>query len=1006
MKNRTSVRFWIINVGFRVLACLAIFISTSLFNPGFCQNLRYSFKQGEIIDYDLIEETTRGNGTYTQSVQKIWKYQFTVESVNSSVFKIIMKLLGVSQKDSAPLQNNTTNKVQTSTFNQKSNVFSAFTDVEIKHPISFTMDSRGQILKISGVDSLFNEVFRQRLPSTGSDIGVSYDQILVRYSKEYYSWIIHEFFPAIRESLQPESQMEVIFLKSGIRTVTRVNIWNIAFMEQNDSIAMELQRTHLFEPKTSPLLDLDQTNKMLITWSQHFGYPTHIEYTGFLPEDLALFVSDKQDLFSLGAARHVQITNTKRSQNQGTPVQILGSLSNFENKEITAYYPGGEISKKRIPIFIGKDGKFSISFNLDIQGCIVNFVIGRLGQDFSARPDNQNQIRVFVKPGDSVQFSADLSNMETLKFHGLSQKEQVLLNSLSTDYSPQYPEKSLQAINYNLKLIRQQKYLLDTVFVKHLEREQQYTSLAYQLTEMARPSSLTRATLKPQSIFKFAKYLGCPDGYLSDAYKDFLCQYVDNYYNATTSSRFQGIPSATIFEVAKTILRGWDLYWYLAKLSEDELKGFLFSNSAKYYNRFLDLYPGTEYRIQLFNQHQKIQKGKPGTQIPIILFEDAKGKTHSTNDFLGEYWFILNLDNSARMSKFFQNNTDSLINLIPDHLSVIISSPASDQEELKTCESRFHGKRIMILPSTPKNKEILDYLNDLPKMIIGINTSNLIATYDQFGMFEFGSLATWAYRNSLTSKNINPTFLWYSLGGIVVGAIVIILLIRVRSKRNENRLVLKRKIAQLEVDAVRSRMNPHFLFNALSSIQNLINEKQIEQANQFLSQFGDLVRTILDQSSKSTIGLNEELDMIRNYLEIEQLRFPFEFDIQIDPTIDVYGIEIPPLLIQPHVENAVIHGVSGLGKGGRIIISFRIEDNLLICEVKDNGPGYHPETNQRKGGLGQGWKLTRQRIQLMKEQYGDEISVEVLNLADGSDNENDLAGTVVRFKLPIQKPTL
>jgi LytS/YehU family sensor histidine kinase len=115
---------------------------------------------------------------------------------------------------------------------------------------------------------------------------------------------------------------------------------------------------------------------------------------------------------------------------------------------------------------------------------------------------------------------------------------------------------------------------------------------------------------------------------------------------------------------------------------------------------------------------------------------------------------------------------------------------------------------------------------------------------------------------------------------------------------------------------------------------------------------------------------------------------------------------VPPLLIQPHVENAVMHGISALGTKGMIRINFRKEENQLICEVTDNGPGYHPDENRGTNGLGQGWKLTRQRILLLKEQLGQEISAEVRNLAATDGAGEDSSGTTVIFRLPIQQTTL
>jgi LytS/YehU family sensor histidine kinase len=152
--------------------------------------------------------------------------------------------------------------------------------------------------------------------------------------------------------------------------------------------------------------------------------------------------------------------------------------------------------------------------------------------------------------------------------------------------------------------------------------------------------------------------------------------------------------------------------------------------------------------------------------------------------------------------------------------------------------------------------------------------------------------------------------------------------------------------------------------------------------------------------------LDEEIEMIRNYLQLEQLGFSFVFDIQVDPNLDPATIEIPPLLIQPHVENAVIHGISTMGESGKIEVIFRQEGEHLICEVKDNGPGYQSDSKSGNEGLGQGWNLTRQRIQLLKEQYGEEISADVKYRGEESAEPTGISPTTVTFNLPIQRSSL
>ncbi|MCX6226183.1 MAG: histidine kinase [Bacteroidia bacterium] len=328
---------------------------------------------------------------------------------------------------------------------------------------------------------------------------------------------------------------------------------------------------------------------------------------------------------------------------------------------------------------------------------------------------------------------------------------------------------------------------------------------------------------------------------------------------------------------------------------------------------------------------------------------------------------------------------------------------AKNDVERELIKTRLNGKNIILLAGSEKNPELSEFLATLPSDIMVIDPSGHIASY---GMLDLVNLITWPVSNVSEAKTINLKVFWYSLGGAFVLSLLIILIIRIRSKRKEARMNLKRKIAQLEVDAVRSRMNPHFLFNALGSIQNLVNRGKNQEASLYLARFGDLVRTILTQSSKPVIGLNEEIDMIRNYLLLEQLGSPFTFEIQVNPSIDPATIEIPQLLIQPHVENAVIHGISSLGEAGKIEIDFRLEDNHLICEVTDNGPGYHPGSRPEKEGLGLGWKLTLQRIRLMKEQYGEEVSVEVSNRNPYGEVSSKISGTTVTFRLPMQKSAI
>ncbi len=562
----------------------------------------------------------------------------------------------------------------------------------------------------------------------------------------------------------------------------------------------------------------------------------------------------------------------------------------------------------------------------------------------------------------------------------------------------------MQSTVENINFLARRKAFLSPEFLRFMEIENRYSLLSYQVEEFTR-SGFGQNLNPMDSLPRFIKYLGYPDGYKSDAYKEFICDLVASYGILKILKIF-GYSDRRNYDLSASILNGWDLYWYSAELAENRLDNFPDSDYDGLYLRFSQIYPGTEYQNQLHQKYQATEKCRIGANVPFFKFEDLSGRKYSTGDFTGQNWVIVNRPIGIKNYKSISELFKRLLNSPYQKVTILICSPVIDSSEQNRLAEEFKAKPIILVKSSAKGRLFKEYLKNLPEMEIGIDGDNRIAAYGLSYWQEIETLNTWPRLTSLPSKTINLKVFWFSLGCAFVLTLIIVIAIRIRSKRKESRLILKRKMAQLEVDAVRSRMNPHFLFNALSSIQNLINKKQIEEANLFLARFGELVRTILSQSSKPAIGLNEEIDMIRNYLQLEQLRFPFTFDIQINPALDLFAIEVPPLLIQPHVENAVMHGISAMGKDGRIDISFRTENRHLICEVKDNGPGYHPGTKKGNGGLGQGWKLTRQRIELMKEQYGDDVLVEVKSPSQETADNRDSSGTTVIFSLPMQIPSL
>ncbi|ODS81396.1 MAG: hypothetical protein ABS46_11565 [Cytophagaceae bacterium SCN 52-12] len=187
--------------------------------------------------------------------------------------------------------------------------------------------------------------------------------------------------------------------------------------------------------------------------------------------------------------------------------------------------------------------------------------------------------------------------------------------------------------------------------------------------------------------------------------------------------------------------------------------------------------------------------------------------------------------------------------------------------------------------------------------------------------------------------------------------------------------------ANLELQAIQSQLNPHFVFNALSSLQGLINKNETEKANDYLSGFSRLLRNTLNDSGKEMVPLSVEITNIDNYVRLEQLRFGFSYEIVTDELISwVQHTEIPSLLIQPAVENAIKHGIASLGNAGQLTIKFSGDGSDLFISIKDNGRGFKPGTTSE----GKGLSLTQERIRLLNKQR-HRISMNISSGPEGTE---------------------
>jgi sensor histidine kinase YesM len=213
---------------------------------------------------------------------------------------------------------------------------------------------------------------------------------------------------------------------------------------------------------------------------------------------------------------------------------------------------------------------------------------------------------------------------------------------------------------------------------------------------------------------------------------------------------------------------------------------------------------------------------------------------------------------------------------------------------------------------------------------------------------------------------------------------------------------LERQAAELEMQALRAQMNPHFIFNCLSSINRFILKNESKTASNYLTRFSRLIRMVLINSTKQMITLEDDLQMLRLYLEMEQMRFKdaFEFSITYQNVIDDDNIFIPPLLIQPFCENAIWHGLMHRDGPGKLEINLGLENNILHCTITDNGVGREKaeeiksKSAEKEKSLG--LKITTDRLALLNKEKGVNTSYKIEDLYD---EDGNAAGTKVELMI-------
>lgn len=454
---------------------------------------------------------------------------------------------------------------------------------------------------------------------------------------------------------------------------------------------------------------------------------------------------------------------------------------------------------------------------------------------------------------------------------------------------------------------------------------------------------------------------------------------------------------------AQASLQGYPLYHQLARFIDSELRKGMTDNEkiTSYYQYFLNNCADPALTKPLKENYETALKFQIGKYFPIssLVLQDSsrfnlekfKGKPICLI-FLGASFLSKDLESS--ISKFKE-----------DSIAFVFARLPIKGEKRRPLETGIKGKQNVTfidlaqsddLPEVPEFSLNRIFMLDKWFRIVENNaedptTHKYNGRISNFEKSLRKVIDTERYTKS--EKTAMLKIAGWSFGSILFTCMIGFWIYKIRIRQIKKQESLKRQIKGLEIKAIRSQMNPHFVFNALNSIQSLINGNQFKEANIYLSKFAVLLRGVLNNSEKSMVSLSDELKAVELYCQLEQLRFEFKFEININPSVNCDLIEIPGMIIQPLAENAIVHGLSPKGDQGKLSIQIERHNGDLCVGVSDNGVGLSSQANDTLRQKGFGLRLVEERLNILSLD-GKMAKLTIQNKDNGQ-------GTFAKLTIPI-----
>lgn len=410
-------------------------------------------------------------------------------------------------------------------------------------------------------------------------------------------------------------------------------------------------------------------------------------------------------------------------------------------------------------------------------------------------------------------------------------------------------------------------------------------------------------------------------------------------------------------------------------------------------------------------------------------YEFIAGSAYKTHDgyfcYFGKNGFNLFHPDSIRKNDFIPPVTLKRIKIFDKELEMDSSYADLKSLRLSYKQNFFSLEFAALSYDHPEENQYACQLIGFDKKIVQLGTSRVINyTNVPPGNYTLKVIASnndgvWNKTGFELKITIIPPFWatwWFKAIVVLVFIAAVFLFFKLRENRirkeQARQTAINKQIAEIRMTALRGQMNPHFIFNSLNSIQHFITIRDKEEALNYLSKFSKLIRKILENSRENTVSVSNELQLLELYIQLEQLRFSNKFDyhISIDERIDIENSEIPPLIIQPYIENAILHGLINKDGKGDLWLSLERNNGLLVCKIEDNGIGRTraQEIEQAKVSRHKslGIKVTEERISGLFEllDYKMEVVTEDLfEIKQASEKTAQPAGTRVTISIPVKE---